>query len=83
LPPPRKYQLVAALCAVMVGSLKETLLADLREVPCFEMQFDENTDLNNDFPLHWQLIAYVRFPDKERTKVVDQVCFIFLLADLS
>ena len=72
--PPQKYQLVVALRAVMVGSLKETLLANLREVACFEIQLDENTDLNNDFPLYWhaQLIVYVRFPDKERTKVVDQ-----------
>jgi len=36
-----KYQLVAALCAVMAGSLKETLLANLRDVPCFEIQFAE------------------------------------------
>ena len=54
--------------------MKETLLANLREAPCFEIKFDEKTDLTNDFPSHWQaqMIAYVRFPDKERTKVVDQ-----------
>jgi len=34
--------------------------------------------------LHWQaqLIAYVRFPDKERMKssIIRPICFIFLLA---
>jgi len=68
-----KYQLVADLRAVVAGSLKNVLLANLRDAPCFGIQFDETTDLGNDFPLHWQaqLIAYVRFPDKERMEIVD------------
>jgi len=57
----------------VAGSLKNVLLANLRDAPCFGIQFDETTDLGNDFPLHWQaqLIAYVRFPDKERMEIVD------------
>jgi len=57
----------------VADSLKETILANLRDAPCFEIQFDEKTDLTNDFPLHWQaqLISYVRFYDKQRVKVVD------------
>jgi len=50
----------------MVGSLIETLSDNLRDEPCFKIQFDEQTDHTNDFPLHWQaqLISYVRFLDK-------------------
>jgi len=32
----------------MAGSLKETFLANLRDAPCFEIQFDEKTDLTSD-----------------------------------
>jgi len=57
----------------MAGSLKEMFLANLRDAPCFMIQFDEKTDLPNDFPLHWQpqLISYVRLPDKEHMKIFD------------
>jgi len=50
----------------MAGTLNETLSANLLDATCSEIQFDEKTDLTNDFPLHWQaqLISYVRFPDK-------------------
>jgi len=67
------YQLVEALHSLVTGSLKKVLLANLRDAPCFGIQFDETTDLGNDFPLHWQaqLIAYVRFPDKGRLEIVD------------
>jgi len=68
-----KYQLIAAMRSLVTGSLKKVLLANLRDAPCFGIQFDETTDLGNDSPLHWQaqLIAYVRFPDKERLDIVD------------
>jgi len=68
-----KYQLVAALRALVAGSLIKVLSVNLRDAPCFGIQFDETTDLGNDSPLHWQaqLITYVRFPDKERLDIVD------------
>jgi len=46
--------------------MKEILFAKLRDTPCFGIQFDEKTDLTEDFPLHWQaqLIENVRFPDR-------------------
>ena len=69
------------LCAVMAGSLKQTFLANLRDAPFFEISFDEKTDLDNDFPLHWQalLIGYVRFPDKKSMKVVDHYAYLLYL----
>jgi len=47
----------------MAESLKETLLANLRDALCFEIQFEEKTDLTYDFRLHWQaqLISYFAF----------------------
>jgi len=57
----------------VAGSLKNVLLTNLRDAPCFGIQFDETTDLGNDSTLHWQAqpIAYVRFPDKGRLEIVD------------
>jgi len=57
----------------MARSLKETLLANLHDVPCFEILFDEKTGLTNDSLLQWQAqqIVNVHFPDNERMKVVN------------
>jgi len=65
----------------MAGLLKKTLSANICDAHCFDIQFDEKTDLANDFPLHWQaqLISYVRFPDKESMKVVDHQTYLFCL----
>jgi len=67
---------ISAGCGPVCGNgwiIERNVLANLRNAPCFEIQFDEKTDLTNDFPLHWQaqLISHVRFPDKEPMKVVD------------
>jgi len=42
-----KYQLVAALRALVAGSSKKVLLANLRDAPSFGIQFDETTDLGS------------------------------------
>jgi len=39
--PPLKISAGWILCAVMVGSMKETVSVNLLEAPCFEIQFDE------------------------------------------
>jgi len=53
-------------CVVVAASLKEMLLAKLRDAPCFGIQFDVTTDITRQA----HLIAYVRFSDKECMKIV-------------
>jgi len=36
-----KYQLIAAMRSLVTGSLKKVLLANLRDAPCFGIQFDK------------------------------------------
>ena len=81
---PWKYQLVAALCAVMAGSLKETFLANLRDAPCFEIQFDEKTDLTSDSryigKLNWFHMFAFLTRNAWKSSIIRPICFIFLLA---
>ena len=64
----RRYSMIAA-------SLKEIVLAKLRLAPCFGLQLDETTDIT----IKAQLIVYVRFPSKERMKIVDHYLFCLLI----
>ena len=58
-------------CLMIAASLKEIVLAKLRNAPCFGLQLDETTDITSQA----QLIVYVRFPDTERKKLADHYLF--------
>ena len=59
--------------SIIAASLKEIVLAKLRLARCFGLQLDETTDITSKA----HLIVYVRFPDTERMKTVDQYLFCF------
>ena len=58
-------------CSMIATSLKEIVLAKLRNAPCFGLQLDETTDITSQA----QLIVYVRFTDTERKKLADHYLF--------
>ena len=53
-------------CSIIAASLKEIVLAKLRNAPCFELQLDVTTHITSQA----QLIVSVRFPDKERVSIL-------------
>ena len=57
--------------SMIAASPKEIVLAKLSLAPCFGLQLNETTDITSKA----QLIVNVRFPDTERTKIVDPYLF--------
>ena len=57
--------------AMIAEDIKQQLIANLIEAPCFALQFDETTDIGNDA----QLIVHCRFPNKSVGKIVEHFLF--------
>ena len=62
------------VCTVIAATVKEITLAKLCHAPCLGLRFGETTNAANQA----QLIACVRFPEKDRVKIV--VHYLFCLS---
>ena len=68
---PLSNDTMTARSAMIAGDIKQQLIANLIEAPCFALQLDETTDISNDA----QLIVYCRFPNKSVGKIVKHFLF--------
>ena len=68
---PLSNDTMTARSAMIAEDIKQQLIANLIESPCFALQFDETTDIGNDA----QRFVYCRFPNKSVGKIVEHFLF--------